>query len=122
MHFVWNTVVEEILGADGQVTGVRTRDVVTGAEGRILADGVFVYVGHVPNTEYLRGTVRLNDHGYVDVRDEIYTDVEGIFAAGDVADEVYRQLSTSVGAGTRAAMAAERWLAARAAPAPVMAG
>ena len=122
MHFVWNTVVEEILGADGQVTGVRTRDVVTGAEGRIPADGVFVYVGHVPNTEYLRGTVHLNDHGYVDVRDEIYTDVEGIFAAGDVADEVYRQLSTSVGAGTRAAMAAERWLAARTAPAPVMAG
>jgi thioredoxin reductase (NADPH) len=122
MHFVWNTVVEEILGADGQVTGVRTRDVVTGAEGRIPADGVFVYVGHVPNTEYLRGTVHLNDHGYVDVRDEIYTDVEGIFAAGDVADEVYRQLSTSVGAGTRAAMAAERWLATRTAPAPVMAG
>jgi thioredoxin reductase (NADPH) len=113
MHFVWNTVVEEILGADGQVTGVRTRDVVTGAEGQILADGVFVYVGHVPNTDYLRGVVRLNSHGYVDVRDEIYTDVEGIFAAGDVADEVYRQLSTSVGAGTRAAMAAERWLAAR---------
>ena len=113
MHFVWNTVVDEILGADGQVTGVRTRDVVTGAEGQIPADGVFVYVGHVPNTDYLRGAVRLNDHGYVDVRDEIYTDVEGIFAAGDVADEVYRQLSTSVGAGTRAAMAAERWLAAR---------
>jgi thioredoxin reductase (NADPH) len=58
--------------------------------------------------------VRLNSHGYVDVRDEVYTDVEGIFAAGDVSDEVYRQLSTSVGAGTRAAMAAERWLAARA--------
>jgi len=116
MHFVWNTVVEEVLGDDGLVTGVRTRDVVTGAEGRIAADGVFVYVGHVPNTDYLRGVVRLNDHGYVDVRDEIYTDVEGIFAAGDVADEVYRQLSTSVGAGTRAAMAAERWLAARHAP------
>jgi len=116
MHFVWNTVVEEVLGDDGLVTGVRTRDVVTGAEGRIAADGVFVYVGHVPNTDYLRGVVRLNDHGYVDVRDEIYTDVEGIFAAGDVVDEVYRQLSTSVGAGTRAAMAAERWLAARHAP------
>jgi thioredoxin reductase (NADPH) len=116
MHFVWNTVVEEVLGDDGLVTGVRTRDVVTGAEGRIAADGVFIYVGHVPNTDYLRGVVRLNDHGYVDVRDEIYTDVEGIFAAGDVADEVYRQLSTSVGAGTRAAMAAERWLAARHAP------
>jgi thioredoxin reductase (NADPH) len=114
MHFVWNTVVEEVLGAEGQVTGVRTRNVVTGGEGRLEADGVFIYVGHVPNTAYLEGVVRLNSHGYVDVRDEVYTDVEGIFAAGDVSDEVYRQLSTSVGAGTRAAMAAERWLAARA--------
>ena len=115
MHFVWNTVVEEVLGAEGQVTGVRTRDVATGREGTIDADGVFIYVGHVPNTAYLQGVVGLNAHGYVDVRDEVFTDVEGIFAAGDVADEVYRQLSTSVGAGTRAAMAAERWLAARAA-------
>ena len=122
MRFVWNTVVDEVLGADGQVTGVRTRDVVSGATGTLEADGVFVYVGHVPNTGYLQGAVALNDHGYVAVRDEIYTDVEGIFAAGDVADEVYRQLSTSVGAGTRAAMAAERWLAERAAPVPVAAG
>jgi thioredoxin reductase (NADPH) len=114
MHFVWNTVVEEVLGAEGQVTGVRTRNVVTGSEAKLEADGVFIYVGHVPNTAYLEGVVRLNSHGYVDVRDEVYTDVEGIFAAGDVSDEVYRQLSTSVGAGTRAAMAAERWLAARA--------
>jgi thioredoxin reductase (NADPH) len=114
MRFVWNTVVEEVLGAEGMVTGVRTRNVVTGGEGKLDADGVFIYVGHVPNTAYLKGVVRLNSHGYVDVRDEVYTDVEGIFAAGDVSDEVYRQLSTSVGAGTRAAMAAERWLAARA--------
>ncbi len=116
MRFVWNTVVDEVLGEDGQVTGVRTRDVVTGATATIAADGVFIYVGHVPNTDYLRGVVRLRDSGYVDVRDEIYTDVAGLFAAGDVSDEVYRQLSTSVGAGTRAAMAAERWLAAREAP------
>ncbi len=116
LHFVWNTVVEEVLGDDGQVSGVRTRDVTTGQTGTIAADGVFIYIGHVPNTGYLEGVVRLRDSGYVDVRDEIYTDVEGIFAAGDVSDEVYRQLSTSVGAGTRAAMAAERWLAAREMP------
>jgi thioredoxin reductase (NADPH) len=83
---------------------------------------VFVYVGHVPNPGYLQGAVALNDHGYVAVRDEISTDVEGIFAAGDVADEVYRQLSTSVGAGTRAAMAAERWLAEHEVREPVAAG
>ncbi len=116
MRFVWNTVVDEVLGEDGQVSGVRTRDVITGATGTIATDGVFIYVGHVPNTDYLRGVVKLRESGYVDVLDEIYTDVEGLFAAGDVSDEVYRQLSTSVGAGTRAAMAAERWLAAREAP------
>ena len=121
MRFVWNTVVEEILGDDGQVSGVRTRDVVSGQTDTLACDGVFVFVGHEPNTAYLEGVVRLRDSGYVDVRDEIYTDVEGIFAAGDVSDDVYRQLSTSVGAGTRAAMAAERWLAAREAPAPVAA-
>lgn len=111
MHWVWNTVVEEVLGEDGQVSGVKTRNVKTDEEGTMSADGVFIYIGHIPNTDYLQDVVNLNDHGYVDVKDEIYTSVEGIFAAGDVSDEVYRQLSTSVGAGTRAAMAAERWLA-----------
>ena len=111
MHWLWNTVVEEVLGEAGQVVGVRTRNTETGDESVLKTDGVFVYVGHIPNTDYLKGVVALNDHGYVDVKNEIFTDVEGIFAAGDVSDEVYRQLSTSVGAGTRAAMAAERWLA-----------
>jgi thioredoxin reductase (NADPH) len=111
MHWLWNTVVDEVLGEGGHVTGVRTRHVVTGETRVVSADGVFVYIGHVPNTAYLEGIVTLRESGYVDVSDEIYTDVEGIFAAGDVSDEVYRQLSTSVGAGTRAAMAAERWLA-----------
>ncbi|MDZ7801559.1 MAG: thioredoxin-disulfide reductase [Trueperaceae bacterium] len=113
MEWVWNTVVEEILGDDGIVTGVRTRDVLSGETGTIPADGVFVYIGHEPNTGFLEGVVRLRDSGYVDVIDEIYTSVPGIFAAGDIADEIYRQLGTSVGAGTRAAMAAERWLAQR---------
>ena len=111
MHWEWNTVVAEILGDDGVVTGIRVRDVDSDEERVIEAGGVFVFIGHVPNTEYLGGLVTLNSRGYVDVRDEIYTDVDGIFAAGDVADEVYRQLSTSVGVGTRAAMVAERWLA-----------
>lgn len=120
MRWVWDTVVEEILGENGQVSGVRARNLKTGELSTINADGVFVYIGHVPNTAYLKGVVALNDRGYVAVRDEIYTSVPGIFAAGDVADEVYRQLSTSVGAGTRAAMAAERYLAERAhAAAPV---
>jgi len=113
MKWVWNTIVEEILGQDGQVVGVNTRNVQTGGTATIDADGVFVFIGHIPSTSYLEGVVALNQTGYVEVSNEIYTDVEGIFAAGDIADEVYRQLSTSVGAGTRAAMAAERWLAER---------
>ena len=111
MHFVWDTVVDEVTGENGQVTGVKTRHVQTGEEGVIPADGVFIYIGHIPNTGYLAEVVDLRQSGYVDVREEVYTSVPGIFAAGDVSDEIYRQLGTSVGAGTRAAMAAERWLA-----------
>jgi thioredoxin reductase (NADPH) len=121
MRWVWDTVVEEILGEDDVVAGVRTRNVVDGGTQVLPTDGVFVYIGHEPNTGYLEGVVDLRGNGYVEVRDEIYTSREGIFAAGDVADEVYRQLGTSVGAGTRAAMAAERWLAERDAPAVPMA-
>jgi len=110
MDFVWNTVVEEVLG-DEQVSGVRIKNVKTGEESILNTDGVFVYIGHQPNTEFLKGFVELNKHGYVKVKDEIYTSREGVFAAGDVADEVYRQLSTSVGAGTKAAMKSEHWLA-----------
>jgi len=113
MRFIWNTVVEEVLGQDEMVSGVRTSDVITGEEATVDTDGVFVYVGHEPNTGFLEGVVDLTTTGYVAVRDEIYTSAEGIFAAGDIADEVYRQLGTSVGAGTRAAMTAERWLAER---------
>src|SRR5690606_41672151 len=95
----------------GRGRGVRTRHVESGEEAFIPADGVFVYIGHEPNTGYLAGTLDLRESGYLDVRDEVYTNVPGIFAAGDVSDEIYRQLGTSVGAGTRAAMTAERFLA-----------
>src|SRR5690606_38914611 len=111
VEFVWDTVVTEVVGDDGLVTGVRIKNVLTGKEDVIPADGVFVYIGHDPNTSYLGDLVALRESGYVDVRDEVYTDVPGLFAAGDVADETYRQLGTSIGAGTRAAMTAERWLA-----------
>jgi thioredoxin reductase (NADPH) len=113
MHWVWNSIVEEILGENLAVTGVRVRNLITDEVSMVPADGVFVYIGHVPNTAYLKNILELRPDGYLKVRDEIYTNVEGIFAAGDVADDVYRQLGTSVGAGTRAAMAAERWLAER---------
>ncbi len=111
MHWMWNTTVEEVIGDDGLVTGVKTKNTETGEEGIFNTDGVFIFIGHIPNTDYLNGVVELGDTGYVAVKDEIYTNVEGIFAAGDVSDEIYRQLSTSVGAGTRAAMMAEKMLA-----------
>jgi thioredoxin reductase (NADPH) len=111
MHWVWNTTIDEVLGGDGQVIGVRTKNLITGEEQILKTDGIFIYIGHLPNTDFLNGLLELNQTGYVNVRDEIYSNIEGIFVAGDVADEVYRQLGTSVGAGTKAAMAAERWLA-----------
>ena len=110
MHFLFSHVVTEILGED-QVTGVRLKNLKTGEEYVYPTDGVFVFIGHEPNTAFLKGVVELRPDGYIAVRDEGFTSEPGIFAAGDVADPIYRQLTTSVGAGTRAAMMAERYLA-----------
>jgi thioredoxin reductase (NADPH) len=110
MRFIWETVVQEVLGEE-VVTGVRLQNLRTKEAYDYPADGVFIFIGHEPNTGFLEGLVRLRPDGYVEVQDEIYTSVPGLFAAGDVADPVYRQLTTSVGAGTRAAMMAERYLA-----------
>ncbi|MBZ9714688.1 thioredoxin-disulfide reductase [Deinococcus multiflagellatus] len=111
MKFIWDTAVEEIQG-DDTVTGVRLKNLKTGEVTDMATDGVFIFIGHVPNTEFVKDTVNLRPDGYVDVTDEIYTSVPMLFAAGDVSDYIYRQLGTSVGAGTRAAMSAERALAA----------
>jgi thioredoxin reductase (NADPH) len=110
MQFVWNTVVEEVLGEES-VTGVKLRNLETGQTEERATDGIFIFIGHVPNTGFLNGIVDLRPDGYVAVKDEIYTSQPGILAAGDVADPIYRQLSTSVGAGTRAAMVAEKFMA-----------
>lgn len=111
MKFMWDTVVEEVLG-EGTVSGVRLKNLKTGQVQDFDTDGVFVFIGHVPNTAFVKDVVKLREDGYVDVTDEIYTNVPMLFAAGDVSDYIYRQLGTSVGAGTRAAMSAERALAA----------
>ena len=109
IEFLWSHVVTEVLGED-HVTGVRVKNLKTDEEYVFPTDGVFVFVGSVPNTEFLKGVVELRPDGYVAVTDEILTSVPGVFAAGDVADPIYKQLATSVGAGTRAAMTAEKWL------------
>lgn len=111
MKFIWDTAVEEILG-QAHVTGVRLKHLKSGETTEVPTDGVFIFIGHVPNTDFVKDTVKLRPDGYVDVTDEIYTSVPMLFAAGDVSDHVYRQLATSVGAGARAAMSAERALAA----------
>lgn len=111
MKFIWDTAVEEVIGEE-TVTAVRTKNLKTGLETILPTDGVFIYVGHEPNTKFLENTVALNEHGYVAVHDEIYTNIAGLYSAGDVSDEIYRQLTTSIGAGTKAAMKAEKYIAA----------
>ncbi|HSR48985.1 MAG TPA: thioredoxin-disulfide reductase [Anaerolineales bacterium] len=112
MSFVWDTVVEEVAG-NGKVEAVLVRNVKTDARERLDADGVFIYIGHYPNTDLFRGQLELDDHGYIKTNDRMMTSVEGVFAAGEVQDAVYRQVSTSVGQGAAAAMMLERWLASR---------
>jgi thioredoxin reductase (NADPH) len=108
-----DSVVEEIVG-DGAVTGVRLRNVRTGAEVERAVDGVFVAIGHRPNTELFDGQLEL-DSGYVVVREpRTLTSVRGVFAAGDVVDRIYRQAVTAAGMGCKAAIDAERFLEAEA--------
>ncbi len=107
--FVWNSVVEEILG-ETVVTGVRVRNVVTGATSVIPAAGVFVAIGHSPNTTLFAGQLELDQRGYIVTRQGTTTSVPGVFAAGDVQDPRYRQAVTAAGSGCMAAMDAERFL------------
>jgi thioredoxin reductase (NADPH) len=111
IEFVWNHVVDEILGEDSRVTGVRLRHTQTGKTLELATDGVFVAIGHVPNTELFRGQLELDHAGYVVLKQGMMTSVEGVFAAGDVHDHTYRQAVTAAGYGCQAAIEAERWLA-----------
>jgi len=112
---VWNSAVEEVLGDDERgMTGVRVRNLKTGETQTIDAPGMFVAIGHTPNTKFLNGQLELDDKGFVTLKDafKTTTSVEGVFAAGDVADSVYKQAVTAAGMGCKAALDAERWLAA----------
>jgi len=110
MSFVWDTVVEEIVGED-TVTGVKVRNVKTGETSRISADGVFVYIGTVPVTRWFEGQLELDNQGYIITDDRQRTSRSGVFAAGDVQSPDFRQIVIAAGAGAKAVIEADRFLA-----------
>jgi thioredoxin reductase (NADPH) len=107
----WNTAVAEVLGYD-EITGVRVEDTVTGERREMEVGGLFVAIGHTPNTDFLEGQLELTPHGYIKTKPwRTATEIGGLFAAGDVMDDYYRQAITAAGTGCMAALEAERWLA-----------
>ena len=113
VEMVWDTVVEEVVGDDTGMTGVRVKNVKTGEEKTIDAHGMFVAIGHDPATELFKGKLDMDDEGYlVTASDSTATSVPGVYGAGDVADHVYRQAVTAAGMGCMAALEADRFLAA----------
>ena len=111
IRFEWNTQVIEVLGRD-KVAGLDLRDTVTGQERVLDVTGVFVAIGHIPNTSLVTDQVDLEENGYVRTGVGSFTNIDGLFAAGDVQDHVYRQAVTAAGSGCIAAIDAERWLEA----------
>ena len=110
---VWDSIVTEVLGVkEGKVTGIRLQNVKTGGESVLDCAGVFVAIGHVPNTQLFKGIIDMDDHGYIVPKRGTATNVPGVFVAGDCADRVYRQAVTAAGHGCAAAIAVERDLAA----------
>jgi thioredoxin reductase (NADPH) len=107
--FAWNSTVQEILGKD-RVEGVRLRNVVSGEESVLECDAVFIAIGHKPNTEIFKDQIELDQAGYIVAREETRTNIEGVFAAGDVADHRYRQAIAAAGSGCKAALDAEKYL------------
>jgi thioredoxin reductase (NADPH) len=112
ISFIWDTVVDEIQG-NGQVKGLLTRNLKTGETAVLPTDGIFVYIGHFPNSQFLINQLVMDEHGYVITDELMRTSVPGVFAAGEIQDAIYRQIATSVGQGTAAAMQCERWLSER---------
>ena len=110
IEVIWNTEMTDVLGDKG-VKGLKLKNIETGKESTLDVDGVFVAIGHKPNTDLFKGMLQMNEVGYLITHDKnTFTSVEGVFAAGDVADPIYRQAVTAAGTGCMAAIDAERWL------------
>ena len=112
IEFRWNSVVEEVLG-DDKVAGLKLRDVTNDQTSTLDVTGVFVAIGHAPNTDVFQGQLEMDENGYILTHEGTRTNVEGVFACGDVQDHVYRQAITAAGSGCMAAIDAERWLEAQ---------
>ena len=113
IEFVWNSVVIEVLGSEAEgVTGIRIKDTGTGEEQEMEVGGLFIAIGHQPNTDLFREVLDMDETGYLTSRG-VRTNVEGVFACGDAMDKVYRQAVTAAGTGCMAAIDAERWLEAQ---------
>lgn len=111
ISFVWNTVVEEVLGNDRGMTGARVKNLKTNEVTTVEATGLFVAIGHQPTTGLFQGKLELHDNGYIKTRPgTTHTSVPGVFACGDVQDSYYRQAITAAGTGCMAAIDAERWM------------
>lgn len=112
IEMIWDTTVEEVLGNDDGMTGLRLKNVKTGEESTIDAEGFFVAIGHDPATKIFKGQVDMDDEGYIKkTPDSTVTSVPGVFAAGDVSDKIYRQAVTAAGMGCMAALEADKYLA-----------
>ena len=109
MKFIWDTVVDEIKG-DGAVTELKLTNRKTGESSTFETDGIFIFIGHEPNNSPYAGQIEMDDEGYVKTDKLMKTNVEGVFAAGEIQDPIYRQVATSVGQGAAAGISLERWL------------
>jgi len=111
VEMAWSSTLDEVLGDDSGVTGVRLKSAKDGSTREIDVHGVFIAIGHKPNTDFVKGQLEMDETGYLITKGKsTATSVEGVFAAGDVADPVYRQAITSAGEGCKAALDVERWL------------
>ena len=109
IKFIWNTVLTEVIG-DDKVTAVNLKDVVTGEKSTLETDGVFIFIGHTPNTQIFEGQLDMDNNGYIKVNNLMETSVPGVFAGGEAADPHFRQVVTSAGMGAAAAIQATRYL------------